>query len=273
MRERDVLLLRLDVDENTVALGERAAARVLAGESDGHTLDDQRAQSQGLRECPVDAVGVELVTTGPDGARELLVRVEVVGPGGDGLHHLVEPVALHRGRAVRRSDVGSGTRVARRPARRGNGGALRSVVCTVEFREGAFEDRAESLERGFGLVECDVSAVDEGLGVELADRPVRVDACIHPRLGERRLVGLVVPVAAVADHVDHDVLVERAGGSRRRSARPARRPRGRHRSRGRSAPAPSWRRRWRRRSIAACSGSVVNPSWLFTTMCTVPPTS
>jgi hypothetical protein len=31
---------------------------------------------------------------------------------------------------------------------------------------------------------------------------------VHQRLGERRIVGLVVAAAAVADQVDHDVLVE-----------------------------------------------------------------
>ncbi len=38
---------------------------------------------------------------------------------------------------------------------------------------------------------------------------MRVDERVHVRLGERRLVQLVVPVAAVADQLDHDVFVER----------------------------------------------------------------
>ena len=35
-----------------------------------------------------------------------------------------------------------------------------------------------------------------------------LDLLVHDRLGERRLVALVVAVPAVADHVDHDVLAE-----------------------------------------------------------------
>ena len=35
-----------------------------------------------------------------------------------------------------------------------------------------------------------------------------LDLVVHERLGERRLVALVVAVAAVADHVDDDVLAE-----------------------------------------------------------------
>ena len=36
-----------------------------------------------------------------------------------------------------------------------------------------------------------------------------LDLLVHDRLGERRLVALVVAVAAVAEHVDDDVLAER----------------------------------------------------------------
>ena len=48
------------------------------------------------------------------------------------------------------------------------------------------------------------------LGVDRADGVVRVDQLVHARLCERGLVGFVVAVAAVADEVDDDVLVERA---------------------------------------------------------------
>src|SRR3546814_10684803 len=47
------------------------------------------------------------------------------------------------------------------------------------------------------------------LGVELAHRRVLADRLVHQRLGEGRLVALVVAEAAIAEHVDHDVLVER----------------------------------------------------------------
>ncbi len=58
----------------------------------------------------------------------------------------------------------------------------------------------------------------------LGDQPLRVErargrgACaicaVHQRLGEGRLVGLVVAVAAVADDVEHDVALEAACGTR-----------------------------------------------------------
>ena len=46
------------------------------------------------------------------------------------------------------------------------------------------------------------------LGVERAGGLGGVDRFVHQRLGERRLIGLVVAVAAVADDVEHDVAAE-----------------------------------------------------------------
>ena len=64
-------------------------------------------------------------------------------------------------------------------------------------------------QRLLGLLHRDVAAADQRLGVELADRPLGVDQVVHQRLGERRVVRLVVPAPPVADHVDDDVLAER----------------------------------------------------------------
>ena len=107
----------------------------------------------------------------------------------------------------------------------------------------AWSLRVEVVESGLGVVERDVAAAHQRLGVELAHRALGVDALVHQRLGVARVVALVVPVLAVADQVDHDVLVEGLPEARRPAGPPARTPRGRHRSRGRSGPGPSWPRR------------------------------
>ena len=49
---------------------------------------------------------------------------------------------------------------------------------------------------------------DQLVGVDLQRRRMRADEPIHQRLGERRLVALVVAEAPVAEHVDDDRLVE-----------------------------------------------------------------
>jgi hypothetical protein len=64
-------------------------------------------------------------------------------------------------------------------------------------------------QRLLGLLDGDVAAADQRLGVELAHRALALDQAVHQRLGHRRVVALVVAAAAVADHVDDDVLAER----------------------------------------------------------------
>ena len=88
------------------------------------------------------------------------------------------------------------------------GAELRLVLCV-----GLLEDRLELLaivaQRVLGLLDGDVAAADQRLGVDLADRALLVDQVVHQRLRQARVIGLVVAATAVADQVDHDVLVER----------------------------------------------------------------
>ena len=117
-------------------------------------------------------------------------------------------------------------------------------------------------ERAFG---------DELRRIKLQRRRMILDRAIHQRLRERRLVGLVVTEAPVAEHVDDDVLVEQLAefrGDPRDNAPPLR---DRRRSRGRSAPAPSAPRPTDRAKSAHKPARVVKPIWLLTTKWIVPP--
>ncbi len=71
-----------------------------------------------------------------------------------------------------------------------------------------------------GLVDRDVAPPDQRLGVDLAGRALDVDQVVHERLGERRIVGLVVAATTVADHVDDDILGERLAVRERQLANP-----------------------------------------------------
>ena len=60
------MLAGVVVDERRVALAERAAPGVLAGEAHGVALEDQRAERQRLGGGPVDLVlGLELLLAAP----------------------------------------------------------------------------------------------------------------------------------------------------------------------------------------------------------------
>src|SRR5207249_2277519 len=56
------------------------------------------------------------------------------------------------------------------------------------------------------LVELPIG--DEPLAVDLPHRGMVPNALVHHRLGERRIVELVVAVPAIADQVDEDVAAE-----------------------------------------------------------------
>ena len=78
----------------------------------------------------------------------------------------------------------------------------------ADLVEDALELALEVAQGVLRLLLGDVATADEILGVGLADALLTVDHLVHPRLGHRRVVGLVVPATAVADEVDHDVLLE-----------------------------------------------------------------
>ena len=74
-------------------------------------------------------------------------------------------------------------------------------------------------------------------GIDFARRRHVLDLAVHDRLGESRFVAFVMAVAAIADHVDDDVLAGISGGIRRPCSRDMHdRLRHRRRSHGKSAP-------------------------------------
>ena len=78
----------------------------------------------------------------------------------------------------------------------------------VRLGEGPLEAVLEVAVRLLVLLLGDVATSDERLGVELADRALRLDEVVHERLRHRGVVALVVAAAAVADEVDDDVALE-----------------------------------------------------------------
>ena len=93
--------------------------------------------------------------------------------------------------------------------------ALRGAVGSGLLRrllrldEDALELLLVVLEQFVGTLLVHVAAADEGLGVQATHGLLRLDQLVHERLRHRRVVALVVTAAAVAHHVDDDVLVER----------------------------------------------------------------
>ena len=196
--ERGVLAAGQPVDEGRVALDERAAARVLAGQAHRDALHQQRAEGQQLAEAPVDAALGDHLRPALEQRRELRVRGEALGQLAVRPAEPVQDV-LADGGVDRRQRVDL---VHRDLGGRAGGGV-------AGLGEDALELRLVVLERLLGLLERDVAATDEVLGVGLPHRALVVDDVVHRRLRHRGVVALVVAPAAVADEVDDDVLLER----------------------------------------------------------------
>lgn len=81
-------------------------------------------------------------------------------------------------------------------------------VVFAGFSEHAFKLALVVAESLFCLFDRDVTSADQRFGVDLSDAALGVDDVVHQRLGQRRIISLVVSAFAVADHVDDNVLVE-----------------------------------------------------------------
>src|SRR5881296_3354815 len=202
--ERNVPVAGLDVVEDGVALAEGAPAGVLPAHADRDALEQQRADGERLGAAPVDTAPLAHhlrarlhETRGPRVRREALGHVRE--GGGDLVQHL--------GR-----DGRPGAPVVARPAEplpepaEDEHGLARHEVARVALR--VVEQLAELARPPLRLLGGDRPRLDQLLAVERERRPLGGDLLVHHRLREGRIIELVVPVTAVADEVDEDVLLE-----------------------------------------------------------------
>src|SRR5262245_39262493 len=91
MIERDVALLVLLVDQHRMALRERAALGVLAGQPNGEALEQQRAEGERLSRRPVDPLaGLDRFSALVDKTLNRPVHVEALRHGRDLLADVLE---------------------------------------------------------------------------------------------------------------------------------------------------------------------------------------
>ncbi len=101
MVERDVFLFRLLVGEDGVALAERAALAILAGETDAEAFVEQGAEGERFAGRPVDALaGLEHVFLLGELAGDLAVEIEGAGHRRHRLADHLQLVGRDRGLAA-----------------------------------------------------------------------------------------------------------------------------------------------------------------------------
>ena len=202
-RERNVGLAGRLVVQHRMAMEERAARRVLAGQADVVAIREQRRVGHGLRRAPVERqlVGVHARPV-VDDSRDARMQRETRGRLRERLGERVEPLAVHRRRDLLRPvaiDVAAPVHRELVAGRAREGARLRAIL---------LEALAVILHHLRGLALGQQPVLLEPLAVDLAGGRVLADRLVHDRLRRGRLVRLVVAVAAVADEVDHDVLAE-----------------------------------------------------------------
>src|SRR5204862_4425554 len=185
--EGDVLLLGALIDEHTVPLAERAAPRVLARESDGRPLQEQRSEAEGLGERPVDFTFLEGDAVRLEDPLELRMHREALRARHQPVDDPVERHALDVGRNTYRGVGlrGRESRLARRVRRRGL--ARVGWRALVRLAERRIEAGPEVLADTSCFVGGHLALAYERLGVARARRRMRLDELVHARLRERGL--------------------------------------------------------------------------------------
>ncbi len=133
--------------------------------------------------------------------RELGVDGEALGDAQQLLVEREEPLLGNRGHDP--VSLGPG-----RPTGTGPAGGRALTDAVTETFVGLPQGCGDALHEGVGLLGRQHALVDQARRVALARRRLQLDLLHHQRLGVRRLVLLVVPEAAVAHEVDHEVVAE-----------------------------------------------------------------
>ncbi len=187
-----------------MALAERAPHAVLARQADAAALDQERAEGQGLGCGPVEPLaGIEHLLLGRQQAAHGLVQAHAVRGAGQ----RAADIGHHRGRdAGLAGDIFRAFAFEARPLAVQPVGLVRLVVLAdLEFLgEMGLEGGLHVLDLALG----DQPVPDQPVGVDLQGGLVTLDVGIHGRVGEHGLIALVMAEPAIAEDVQHHVLVK-----------------------------------------------------------------
>ena len=190
----------LHVVKHRVAVAERSALHVLAGQADAGAVGENRRDRELFGRRPVHRALVGILEDARallPPALELLVDGEVRGQGEQRLVELAQP--FERDGRVR---------LRGRARRRRLGLRLHEIALGAERLVRGLHLAHSRLERFLGALRVNHAPLRERPRPDLARRGMVGDSLVHQRLRERRLVAFVVPVAPVSDQIDQEVALE-----------------------------------------------------------------
>ena len=201
--ERDVTLAAVLVVQAGMAVGERAHPHILARKAHAMARIDQGAVGHDLGVAPVHgplASGHFVALA--HGLGHLSLQLEAVRQLGQALGHVDEALLGHPGVG------GCGPPVAEEWAPVHEQALVRFMDDGERHVAAALQRVAVLLRRFRGLGSADHLLFDQLFDVALTGGRQGADAGVHQRLGLHRLLGLIMPPAAVADDVDDHILAE-----------------------------------------------------------------
>ena len=190
-----------------MALRERAALAVLAGQANRKALVQQRAEGERLGGGPVDPLAdLDCRAAVLEKASDGFMDVEAFGRHGDALADRTEAIETDASLAAAIVVGDLPRRLDARPAAVEPIGLVGGIgLAGLEFRlQPLAPVRAHLVDLALG----DDAFGNELLGVDLLRRRMRADESIHDRLSERGLVAFVVAEPPIAEHVDDNRLME-----------------------------------------------------------------
>ena len=205
--EGAVSLVGHAVVDHGMAVAEGAPLAILPGETHPHPLGGERCQGQGLGGRPIeDLLPIRHLLPDFKELLDLRVRLETIGQTDQLPEQMGENIRLHPGVDVGRiplpsTDVGG-------PDTRQFVGV--DVVVALGDGQLCVELCPMFLGDPHRLLAGHFAELEELLEVALVDARPLLDHAVEGRLGERRLVGLVVTAAPEAIHVDDDIPLELA---------------------------------------------------------------
>ena len=205
--QRHIFFFRLLVDPDRVPLGKGPTPAVLPGQSDIITFRYQRSVSQSLAGRPVEILAaLEHLRLCLEHPSQRLVNRQALGNRGQRPAETVEQFRVDRGFDIAPRGLRIGRNMQALPAPAKPVGLVGLVVRRrLEF---GLEMVGKGLSRRIGPLRVDDAFLDQPRLVQLADLGMLLDRGIHQGLGKARFVALVVPEAAIAPHVDHDIPAE-----------------------------------------------------------------